>query len=69
MGRGGGEVPGGSRELDQTPTWAVAFVCSVIVLISIILEQLLQLLGKVLFGWLILLGWIGKDSMCFNLIY
>ncbi|XP_031270276.1 MLO-like protein 9 [Pistacia vera] len=45
MGEGGG--PGASRELDQTPTWAVALVCSVIVLISIILEQLIHLLGKV----------------------
>ncbi|KAL7085698.1 hypothetical protein ACP275_14G294800 [Erythranthe tilingii] len=32
----------GSRELDQTPTWAVSFVCSVIVIISIILEKTLH---------------------------
>ncbi|KAL7130280.1 hypothetical protein ABFS83_13G123600 [Erythranthe nasuta] len=32
----------GSRELDQTLTWAVSFVCSVIVIISIILEKTLH---------------------------
>ncbi|MCE3050839.1 hypothetical protein HAX54_048278 [Datura stramonium] len=32
----------GTRELDQTPTWAVALVCAVIVLISILLEKVLH---------------------------
>ncbi|KAF3664734.1 putative E3 ubiquitin-protein ligase-like [Capsicum annuum] len=36
----------GSRELDQTPTWAVALVCAVIVLISIFLEKVLHAVGE-----------------------
>ncbi|XVF74078.1 hypothetical protein PTKIN_Ptkin13bG0032200 [Pterospermum kingtungense] len=43
-GGGGG---GGARELDQTPTWAVAVVCAVIVIISIGLEMVLHAIGKV----------------------
>ncbi|URD77655.1 hypothetical protein MUK42_31738 [Musa troglodytarum] len=42
-GGGGG---GDSRELDQTPTWAVAAVCAVIVLISILLEKGLHHFGE-----------------------
>ena len=45
---GGGAGAGGpSRELDQTPTWAVAAVCAVIILISIILEKVLHMVGEV----------------------
>lgn len=40
----GGDLPG-ARELDQTPTWAVAGVCAVIVLISILLEMTLHHVG------------------------
>jgi mlo protein len=36
-----------SRELDQTPTWAVAAVCTVFILISIALEKSLHKLGTV----------------------
>ncbi|KAJ8543098.1 hypothetical protein K7X08_005621 [Anisodus acutangulus] len=36
----------GARELDQTPTWAVALVCAVIVLISILLEKVLHAVGE-----------------------
>lgn len=43
---GGG---GNSRNLDQTPTWAVASVCAIIVLISILLEKGLHHIDK----WLI----------------
>ncbi|XP_006662559.1 MLO-like protein 9 [Oryza brachyantha] len=45
---GGGEGGGGdgSRALDQTPTWAVAAVCAVIVAASILLEGLLHHLGQ-----------------------
>lgn len=43
-----GEGEGNSRELDQTPTWAVAAVCAVIILISIILEKVLHLVGEVM---------------------
>ncbi|KAG6499181.1 hypothetical protein ZIOFF_038937 [Zingiber officinale] len=35
-----------SRELDRTPTWAVAIVCSVIILISILLEKGLHHIGE-----------------------
>ncbi|KAL6199973.1 hypothetical protein ACLB2K_029755 [Fragaria x ananassa] len=34
------------RSLEQTPTWAVAVVCFVLVLISIIIEHILELIGK-----------------------
>lgn len=46
MGGEGGETH--SRELDQTPTWAVATVCAVIILISIVLEKFLHMLGAVI---------------------
>ncbi|KAF6154308.1 hypothetical protein GIB67_026764 [Kingdonia uniflora] len=35
-----------SRELDQTPTWAVATVCAVIIILSIILEKVLHKVGE-----------------------
>lgn len=35
------------RELNQTPTWAVASVCAVIIIISILLEKSLHKLGTV----------------------
>uniref|UniRef100_A0A1D1XFL1 MLO-like protein n=1 Tax=Anthurium amnicola TaxID=1678845 RepID=A0A1D1XFL1_9ARAE len=41
---GGGAAD--SRQLDQTPTWAVASVCAVIILISIALEKLLHRIGE-----------------------
>ncbi|PON90499.1 Mlo-related protein [Trema orientale] len=44
MGGGGGSST--ARELDQTPTWAVASVCAVIIVISIILEKVLHLVGE-----------------------
>jgi hypothetical protein len=36
------------RTLEITPTWAVATVCFFLILISILIEQLLHLIGKVL---------------------
>ncbi|KAI4374867.1 hypothetical protein MLD38_012810 [Melastoma candidum] len=43
----GGSAPSASsRELDQTPTWAVSAVCAVIILISILLEKVLHSVGK-----------------------
>ncbi|KAJ3672299.1 hypothetical protein LUZ60_007020 [Juncus effusus] len=48
-GGGGGGGEGGVskiRELDQTPTWAVASVCAVIILISILMEKGLHHIGK-----------------------
>lgn len=35
------------RSLEQTPTWAVAVVCFVLVLISIIIEHIIHLIGQV----------------------
>ncbi|KAK9168901.1 hypothetical protein Syun_001041 [Stephania yunnanensis] len=37
---------GGGRSLEQTPTWAVAVVCFVLVVISIIIEHIIHLIGK-----------------------
>lgn len=49
----GGGGPGGFSEeqmkLEYTPTWIVAGVCSVIVLISLVVERLLHRVGKVEF--------------------
>lgn len=42
----GGASPG-ARELDQTPTWAVALVVAVIIVISIALEKVLHSVGEV----------------------
>lgn len=38
----------GSRSLEQTPTWAVAAVCFVLILISIIIEHVIHLIGMVI---------------------
>ncbi|XP_057956301.1 MLO-like protein 6 [Malania oleifera] len=37
---------GSGRSLEETPTWAVAVVCFVLVLISIIIEHIIHLIGK-----------------------
>ncbi|KAF3781251.1 MLO-like protein 6 [Nymphaea thermarum] len=37
---------GGGRSLQETPTWAVAVVCFVLVLISLFIEHFIHLLGK-----------------------
>ncbi|KAL9267579.1 MLO-like protein [Drosera capensis] len=42
-------MAGERRELDQTPTWAVALVCLVIIFISISLEKVLHRIGKARF--------------------
>ncbi|KAK4788664.1 hypothetical protein SAY86_019983 [Trapa natans] len=39
----------GGRSLEETPTWAVAVVCIVLILISVIIEHIIHLVGK----WLI----------------
>ncbi|RDX82196.1 MLO-like protein 2, partial [Mucuna pruriens] len=36
----------GGRNLDETPTWAVAVVCFVLLSISIIIEHIIHLIGK-----------------------
>lgn len=37
----------GERTLQETPTWAVAVVCAVFVIISFLIEHGIQSLGKV----------------------
>ncbi|EYU41618.1 hypothetical protein MIMGU_mgv1a0045331mg, partial [Erythranthe guttata] len=39
----------GGRSLEETPTWAVAVVCFVLVAVSVIIEYTIHLLGK----WLV----------------
>ncbi|KAK2968979.1 hypothetical protein RJ640_012433 [Escallonia rubra] len=39
----GGE---GGRSLEETPTWAVAIVCFVLVAVSIVIEHIIHLIGK-----------------------
>lgn len=50
MAGGGGAKADGVPEitLEHTPTWIVASVCSVIVVISLLFERLLHRLGKVI---------------------
>ncbi|OIV93821.1 hypothetical protein TanjilG_03784 [Lupinus angustifolius] len=45
MGSSNEKGSGSSRELDHTPTWAVAFVCTVFILISITMEKSLHKVG------------------------
>ncbi|KAL1820305.1 hypothetical protein ACET3Z_015174 [Daucus carota] len=40
-----GEASGKQRELDQTPTWAVAGFCAAFIIISILMEKILHKLG------------------------
>lgn len=35
------------RSLEETPTWAVALVCFVLVAVSVIIEHTIHLIGKV----------------------
>lgn len=39
----------GGRSLEQTPTWAVAVVCFVLVAVSIAIEYIIHLIGKVIY--------------------
>ena len=39
--------PAGGRELPDTPTWAVALVCAVMILVSVAMEHALHNLGHV----------------------
>ncbi|XP_058772667.1 MLO-like protein 10 isoform X2 [Vicia villosa] len=50
MAASGSDIGNSSRTLDETPTWAVAAVCTVFILISIALEKSLHKLGT----------WLGK---------
>jgi mlo protein len=44
---GGGGAKGDEITLEHTPTWIVASICSIIVVISLLFERLLHRLGKV----------------------
>lgn len=46
-----GEVP--QKKLEQTPTWAVAIVCFVMLAISILIEHIIEALGKVLYIYML----------------
>ncbi|MFS8020380.1 hypothetical protein Hanom_Chr15g01414891 [Helianthus anomalus] len=37
------------RSLEETPTWAVALVCAVFIIISVIIEHGIHSLGKVIY--------------------
>ena len=37
----------GGRNLDETPTWAIAVVCFVLLSISITIEHIFHVIGKV----------------------
>jgi mlo protein len=39
----------GGRSLEQTPTWAVATVCFVLVVVSIIIEHIIHLIAYLIF--------------------
>ncbi|KAK2992694.1 hypothetical protein RJ640_029951 [Escallonia rubra] len=50
----GGDVGAAATTLEQTPTWVVAAVCTVIVAISLAVERILHFAGKV--------DWLGYDA-------
>jgi Mlo family len=43
----GDSSEGSMRELYDTPTWAVALICGVMIIISLLLEKGLHLIGEV----------------------
>ena len=45
----GGTSGGNERSLEQTPTWAVAVVCSAFVIVSLLIEQAIHHFGTVRF--------------------
>ena len=49
-----GGTDGNEVSLEQTPTWAVAVVCSVFVIISLLMEQAIHHVGTVRFCQLLL---------------
>ena len=58
-GGGDGLTKARARQLDQTPTWAVASVCAIIIIISIFLEKLLHHIGEVILCFLSYLLFFG----------
>ena len=45
----GGTSGGNERSLEQTPTWAVAVVCSAFVIVSLLIEQAIHHVGTLRF--------------------
>jgi mlo protein len=41
----------GDKTLQNTPTWAVAAVCAVFVIISVLIDHSIHSLGKVGYSW------------------
>lgn len=58
-----------ARKLDQTPTWAVAGVCAVIIIISIVLEKVLHKLGTVCIFFTPFLTFCPFSLSCFSLFF
>lgn len=42
------------RTLEETPTWAVAVVCLVLLAVSILIEHIIHVIGKVNQAWFIM---------------
>ncbi|CAK9180321.1 unnamed protein product [Ilex paraguariensis] len=55
------------RQLDKTPTWAVAFVCAVMILVSILLEKAIHGIGEKVasnvLSWWGTLNWFGMEQV------
>ena len=45
-----GSNAGETRELSATPTWAVALICAVMIVVSLLLEKGLHHIGEVCFA-------------------
>jgi hypothetical protein len=48
----------GDRSFQETPTWAIAVVCAVFVIISLLIEHGIHSLGKVVFNLVELCQWL-----------
>lgn len=63
-----GDTSGTTREIDQTPTWAVAGVCAIIIIISIALEKILHKLGQVYIAYSFIYTYFTSFAFIFELI-
>ena len=52
--------------LEQTPTWAVAAVCTVIVFVSVLVERLIHSLGHVRFLEIVILAFKFIAALCLS---
>lgn len=51
------------RQLNQTPTWAVACVCTFFIVVSVVLEKLIHKVGTVWFWSELVLGWFNANGL------